>query len=76
VRIITACQHISPDVIVKGFKMCCMSSAVDKTDGDMLWNGSEEEGHVRSLCEEGTDCEMELVTLIGTGRQNLTCFVY
>ena len=28
-----------------------------KTDGDMLWNGSEEDGNVRSGCEgdEGTD---------------------
>ena len=33
-----------------------------------LWNGSEEDGNVRGLCDEGTDCEMELVTLIGTGR--------
>ena len=46
-----------------------MSNTVDETD-DMLWNGSEEDGNVRSECEvdEGTDCEMELVTLIGTGR--------
>ena len=27
-------------VIMKGFKKCCMSSAVDETGG-MLWNGSE-----------------------------------
>jgi len=32
----------------KGFKKCCVSNAVDKTDGDMLWNGSEEDGKVRS----------------------------
>jgi len=30
-------------VIVKGFKKCWMSSAVDET-GDMLWDGSEEDG--------------------------------
>ena len=37
---------------VKGVKSCCMSSAVDGTDGDMLWD-------VRSECveDEGTDCE-------------------
>jgi hypothetical protein len=36
-----------------------MSSAVDGTDDDTLWNGSEEDGNVRSECEEddGTDCE-------------------
>ena len=43
---------------MKGFKKCCMSSAVDET-GDMLWNGSGEDGDVRCECEEdeGTYCE-------------------
>ena len=52
-------QHISPEVTVKGFKYCCMSNAMDGTDDDMWWNGSEEDGNVRSECEdgEGTDCE-------------------
>jgi hypothetical protein len=56
--IITAWQHISPEVIVKGFT-CCISNAVDKTNDSMLWNGSEEDGNVRSECveNEGTDCE-------------------
>jgi hypothetical protein len=58
---ITAWQHTSPAVIVRGFKKCCISSAVGETDGDMLWNGSEEGGNVRSEHEEyeGTDCEDE-----------------
>jgi hypothetical protein len=32
---------------------------MDETDGDMLWNGSKEDGNVRSECEEDerTDCE-------------------
>jgi hypothetical protein len=32
---------------------------VGETDGDMLWNDSEEDGNVRSECEEDedTDCE-------------------
>jgi len=34
-------------VIVKGVKKCCISSAVDGTDDDMLWDGSEEDGNVR-----------------------------
>jgi len=44
---------------VRGFEKCFISSAVDGTDGDMLWNGSEEYVDVRSDCEEdeGTDCE-------------------
>ena len=55
-----AAHLASPYVIVKGFKKCCISSALDETDDDgTLWNVSEEDGHVRSQCEEdeGTDCE-------------------
>jgi len=37
-------QHISPEVTVKGFKKCCISSAVDGTDDGMLWNDSEDGG--------------------------------
>jgi hypothetical protein len=34
-----------------------MSNAMDRTD-DMLWNGSEEDGDVKSDCkeDESTDC--------------------
>ena len=55
--IITACQRILPEMIVKGFKMCCISNALDETD-DVLWNGSEEDGNARSESEEdeGTNC--------------------
>jgi hypothetical protein len=54
---------------MKGFKRCCISNAMDGTDDDMLWNGSEEDGNLRSECEEdeGT-VKMETVTLIGKGR--------
>jgi hypothetical protein len=54
-----AWQGISPEMILKGFKKCCMSNAMDGTDDDMLWNCSEDDGNVRSECEEdeGTDCE-------------------
>ena len=57
--ITTAWQRISPDITVKGFKQCCVSSAMNGTDDDMLWNDSEEDGNVRSECEEdeGNDCE-------------------
>jgi hypothetical protein len=47
-------QCISPEVTVKGFKNCCMSSALDVI-GDMLWNGSEKDGTVQSECEEYAD---------------------
>jgi hypothetical protein len=54
---ITALQHISPEVTVKGFKKCCISNAMDVTNDDMMRNGSKEGGNVRSECEEdkGTD---------------------
>ena len=48
-------QHISPEITVNGFKKCCMSSTVDGTDDDMLWNGSGEDGNVRSECENGSE---------------------
>jgi len=47
-----AWQCISPEVNVKGFKKCCISSVLGGTDGDMLWNGREEDGNVWSECEE------------------------
>jgi hypothetical protein len=50
--LIRAWQCISPEESVKGFKKCCISNAVDGTDDDMLCNGSEEDGNVRSECEE------------------------
>ena len=50
---------MSPQVTVKDFKNCCISNAVERTDVDMLWNGSE---------DEGTECEDSAMTLIGKGR--------
>ena len=35
---------------MKGMKKSCLSSAVDKTDDDMLWNGSAEDGNVSCEC--------------------------
>jgi len=46
--IITVWQSISLEVTARGFKKCCMLSQTDETDGDMLWNGSKEDGNVRS----------------------------
>ena len=41
------------------FKNCCIPKAVDGTDGDMLWNDSEEGRDGGNECEEdeGTDCK-------------------
>jgi hypothetical protein len=41
-------QRISPEVTVYSFKKCCISNAMHGTTDDMLWNGSEEDGIVRS----------------------------
>jgi len=61
-------------VTVKGFKKCCITNAVNGNDGDMLWNGSEEDGNVRKM--KTLTVKMETVTLTGKDAQNLTCFVY
>jgi hypothetical protein len=49
-----AWQRITP-VTTKGFKNCRTSNAVDGNN-DMLWNESEEDRNVRSVCveDEGT----------------------
>jgi len=56
--IITAWQCFSPEVTAKGCKKCCLSIAVDGTDG-MWCNDSEEDGNVRSECDEDecTECD-------------------
>ena len=58
---IMAWQRISPEVTVKSFEKCCLSNAMDKSADDIFWNGSEEDGNVRSECEadEGTNCDNE-----------------
>ena len=45
-------------------------NAVDWTDDNMFWNDTEENGHVRSWCEEdeALTVKMETVPLIGKGR--------
>jgi len=52
--ILTARQCISPEVIVKGMKKCCIANAMDETD-DKLRNSNEEGGIVRSESEEDED---------------------
>jgi hypothetical protein len=44
-------------VDVKGFQKCCISSVLDETDEDKLWNDGKEDGNVRSKEDEGTDRE-------------------
>jgi hypothetical protein len=58
-RIIMALQHISPEVAVKDLNKSCTSNAMDGADDNMLWDGREDDGNVRSEGKEGegTDCE-------------------
>jgi len=65
--IITAWHPISPEVTVKGFKKCCISNKVAKTYDDMLWNGTEEDGNVRSVKMKALTVLMEKATLVGKG---------
>jgi hypothetical protein len=60
---------MSSEMTVKGSKTCCISNAVDKTDNDMLWNGSEENGDVRSIRKlKAVTVKMERAALIGICR--------
>ena len=34
---------------MKSFKKCCISIAADGTDDNMLWNGSEGDGIIKSM---------------------------
>ena len=68
--VITAWQHISPEVIVKGAKMCCMSNAVFGTNCDSCGMGVKRMGmlgvSVRMM--KAPTMKMETVTLTGKGR--------
>ena len=70
-------QRISLEMTVKGFKKCCISSAVYGTD-DMLWNGMRRIGmlgvSVRNT--KALTLNVKTVTPIGKGRLNLTFSVY
>jgi len=67
--IVMAWQHASPGMNVKGFKKCCISSAMDgedDDDDDVFWNDSEEDEDVRGVREmEALPVKLETVTLIG-----------
>ena len=42
-----------------GFENCSVSSAVDETGDDALWDETEEDGNVISECEEDEDTVCE-----------------
>jgi len=55
----TAWQCISPELTAKGVMQCCISSARQENDDEMLCIGSEEDRNGRRECKEDewTDCE-------------------
>ena len=75
--LIRAWHCISQAAIVEAFKQCCISSELDGTDGDTLWNDSKEKGilavsvkKVKALTmrmDTLQTMKMERVTLIGKG---------
>ena len=55
----TALQHISPEIIVKGLRQCCISNTMDVTDENSCGMTVKMMGNVRSQFteDEGTGCE-------------------
>jgi len=64
----------SPDVIVKVFKKCHISNAMDGCCGMTVKRMGMLEVTVRKT--KAMTVKMETVTLTGKSTQNLTCFVY
>jgi hypothetical protein len=46
--IITVWQHISPELTLKGFKICCISNGTDETDVDIFCKGSAEDWNAKN----------------------------
>ena len=67
---IMAWQRISAQVILEGFKKCCISNAADKTDDAIPWNGSL---GVSVRKKKALTVKMETVTSTGKGRYDTLC---
>ena len=76
--IIRAWQCISPEVTVKGFWKCCISSAVGEPVMICCGMALKRVGMLGVSVEKmkALTVKAETVTLTGKGRQTLTCFVY
>jgi hypothetical protein len=70
-------QCSSQEVILEGFKKCCICGVQCNggTDDDILLNDSEEDGYVNSECEkdEGTDCKDGHSTNSEDGESDIDC---
>ena len=38
-----ACSAIPESIIVRSFKKCCISNALDGSEDDILWNGEDKD---------------------------------
>ncbi|KAK6166628.1 hypothetical protein SNE40_023276 [Patella caerulea] len=55
--IVEAWKSIDPEMIIKSFKKCCISNAMDGTEDDLLWEGmvQKEPANKRRKLVEETD---------------------
>lgn len=51
--VVDAWQELSPEIIVKSFKKCCISNKLDGSEDDILWE--EEKGDDEPAEEPATD---------------------
>jgi len=57
---------------VNSFKKWCISNATDETDGDMLWNGTDEDAMLVVNVKKRKVLTVKTDNDTGKGRQNLT----
>ena len=67
-----AWERFSLEVIVNSFKKWCISNATDETDGDMLWNASDEDAMLVVNVKKRKVLTVKRDNDTGKGRQNLT----
>jgi hypothetical protein len=68
--IITAWQHFSPEVFIKGAKKCCISSVIDGTNDDSCRTAVKRMG-MPGVCVKkmkAINVKIDTVTLIGKDR--------
>jgi len=75
---LTALQHISPEVSVKGFKVCCIAVQWMRLIVICCGMAVKRVGMLVVSAEniKALTVRVKTATLIGKGRYNVTCFVY
>jgi hypothetical protein len=62
------CECISPDLIVQGFKKCCILNALDRSDDGRLCSDSEEVGDVATCVRKMKTLAVKMDTRKNGGR--------